>query len=567
MKKIRRFAAMVAAMALAAVMVAPSAMMSASAEAAEKTISFTGATEKGTHKYTAYRIFDGTANENGMNLAEKASLGNATWAGTEGKLADFIEALQNNTTLANDFDEATTVADIINILKDYEANSAKAKAFAAVAVENAAALGLPSVSSGEGSATTLNVETDGYYVISETFTPDTTNGGTEGAQTAYLLGVYDAAVGAEVTVKSSVPSVEKKVQDINDSADTPALTGLQDSADYDIGDIISYTITATIGAGIDSFDAYSLQFVDDMSKGLAMVNLDNSDTANKWKVEVIHGTDSPVDVTEMFDAKEKEGSAFTDGKVYTWSVTDIKTYGEEGEEKTLAAGDTVVLTYYAQLDSDAVVGAAGNPNTVSLKYDNNPNKSGEGTPGGETPKDKNIVFTYETVFNKVDENGNALDGADFELYKKTGTNTWTKVTELNGTDSDAINPTKTKSVDGTTFTFSGLDDGVYKLEETTTPDGYNTIDPIEFTITADHEVMANDPKLIKLTGTDGAEFKMTSVREQGQLSADIVNEKGATLPSTGGIGTKLFVVGGGLAAAMAGVYLVSKKKAKDETAE
>ena len=79
--------------------------------------------------------------------------------------------------------------------------------------------------------------------------------------------------------------------------------------------------------------------------------------------------------------------------------------------------------------------------------------------------------------------------------------------------------------------------------------------------------MADNPALNALTGTDGAEFTMTPVLEQGQLSADIVNEKGATLPSTGGIGTKLFVVGGGLAAAMAGVYLVSKKKAKDETAE
>lgn len=566
MKKTRKIAAMIAAMALTATMAVPGIMMSASAAATPDTITFTGATTKGTHTYTAYRIFNGTAGGNGMNTASGASLGNATWAGTsDATLATFINALKAEDALktgdTNDFATATTVNDIITKLATYDANSAKAKAFAAVAVAQATACGLPSV----GPAASLSVDTDGYYVISETFTPDTSDGGSEGAQTAFLLGVYDASAGAEVTVKSSMPTVEKKVQDINDSAATPTLSSLQDSADYDIGDIIPYTITATIGEGITNFDAYSLQFVDDMSAGLTMLNADNSAATNKWKVEVKHGSDDAVDVTSLFGTPaEANSTTNTGGKVYTWSVTNIKPYASG---KTLLPGDTVTLTYFVQLDSDAVVGAAGNPNTVSLKYDNNPNSCGQGAPAGETPKDKNIVFTYKTVFNKTDGT-NALNGANFDLYKKTGTDTWTNVTALH-TGDGAINPTKTGDATGSTFEFSGLDDGDYKLVETVTPPGYNSISDIYFTITADHDITSADPRLNTLTGnvTTGTITLTANASNAGILEANVVNTQGAQLPSTGGMGTTLFILGGGVTAAAAGIYLVSKKRAKEEDAQ
>ncbi|MCI5484375.1 MAG: prealbumin-like fold domain-containing protein, partial [Clostridiales bacterium] len=127
--------------------------------------------------------------------------------------------------------------------------------------------------------------------------------------------------------------------------------------------------------------------------------------------------------------------------------------------------------------------------------------------------------------------------------------TWTTVKEF--------------TVDETTtsFTFSGLDDGNYRLTETVTPAGYNTIDPIEFTVNAEHDVLSDNPALTSLSGnaTNG-ELTFTSNTTEGSLSADVVNNAGSTLPETGGIGTTIFYVLGGVLVLAAVVLLVTKKR-------
>ena len=172
-----------------------------------------------------------------------------------------------------------------------------------------------------------------------------------------------------------------------------------------------------------------------------------------------------------------------------------------------------------------------------------------------TPDDTNIVFTYKTVFNKVDSSKNKVEGADFKLEKKVN-GEWVDVTNLGSGENK---PTKTLT-GGNVFTFSGLDDGDYKLTETVTPATYNTIEPIEFTITADHQIESDNPALTSLTGTDGHEFTMTSDVTAGSLTADVINEKGSTLPSTGGMGTTLFYVLGAVLVLGAGVVLISRRR-------
>ncbi|WP_288154241.1 prealbumin-like fold domain-containing protein [uncultured Sharpea sp.] len=122
-----------------------------------------------------------------------------------------------------------------------------------------------------------------------------------------------------------------------------------------------------------------------------------------------------------------------------------------------------------------------------MTYSNNPNKGGEGETG-KTPDDKNIVFTYKAVVNKVDQEQKTLAGAAFKLEKKNNQGVYNLVKSFTaGND--------------TTFEFKGLDDGDYKLTETTTPAGYNTITPIEFTISADHDTTADEPALTRLSVT------------------------------------------------------------------
>ena len=455
------------------------------------------ADDKGTHTYGAYQIFagdiatDGTLSNivwgSGITDAGKTALGNAT---------EYAKGM----TTTNASEKATQLAGYLS---------------------TAEKTGSDKIEGLEG----------GYYLIKDENDP---TGSKPSSQTKYILKVVNDVT---VKVKSSVPSVVKKVQDINDSDNEPTLSGLQDSADYDIGDTIPYTITATIGSGIANYSAYSFQFVDEMSKGLT---LDES----TWDIKV-----GEKSIKNLFTLT----STGTDSKTWTWSATNIKPEITDGKQ--------VVLTYNCTLNKDAVIGSTGNPNTVKLKFDNNPNNCGKGSPAGETPWDKNIVFTYKTVFYKVDGSNNnvALTGADFKLEKKTGPDTYTDVTTLH-TGEGVANPTKTGDSTGSTFTFLGLDDGTYRLTEITTPSGYNTIEPIIFTITAGHEVTSDNPSLTSLTGAGGASFTMTPNLADGSLTATIQNQKGSTLPSTGGAGTTAFYVIGGVLVAGAAVMLIAKNR-------
>lgn len=222
----------------------------------------------------------------------------------------------------------------------------------------------------------------------------------------------------------------------------------------------------------------------------------------------------------------------------------------------------ITVEYTATLNENAVLGSAGNPNEVYLEYSNNPNKSGEGNnETGNTPKDVVIVFTYKTVISKVTKNPDydpevegseeyiPLAGAEFTLEKyNKKTDKWEAITVV-------------KNDEGTTFTFSGLDDGNYRLTETKTPAGYNTVDPIYFTITAEHDVLSDNPALTSLSGnaTTG-ELTFTPNTTNGSLSADVVNRAGVTLPETGGMGTTLFYVAGAGLVLVAVVLLITRKR-------
>ena len=492
--------------------------------------------DKGVHTYEAYQVFAGTiAEEN-----NKTILTNITW-GDGVNSVNLLAALQGETNNVfkegndNIFKDCTDAKDVAKVIGDKNvANDSEfAKKLATIIAAN-----ISNKNSGTWNSNTKQITglAAGYYFVQDADNSPVSSENSQkpAAKTRYILEVVKNVT---VSVKSSVPSVVKKVQDINDSDATPTLTDLQDSADYDLGDTIPYTITATIGSGIDNFSSYSFQFVDEMSKGLTL-------DQGSWDIKV--GNKS---IKDSFALSGVSSTTSSGGKIWTWSATDIRS--------EISDGSKVVLTYNCILNADAVIGSAGNPNVVKLKFDNNPNSSGNGTPAGETPWDKNIVFTYKTVFNKVKEdNTTALTGADFKLEKKVD-GTWVDVTSLH-TGTGAVNPTKTGDSTGSTFTFTGLDDGVYKLTETTTPNGYNTIDPIEFTITAEHTIEADDPALSSLTGTGGATF--TFNLSEGSLSTNIVNKKGSTLPSTGGVGTTVFYVIGGVLVAGAAVVLIAKNK-------
>ena len=394
-------------------------------------------------------------------------------------------------------------------------------------------------------ASSANTVSDGNYVIfglaAGYYLVKDQDGSLTGDNDSYTEYIVKVVSNTTATPKSDVPTVQKKVKDINDSTDD-AMTGWQDSADHDIGDSVPFQLKATLADNVSSYTTYKVVFRDTQSKGLTYNN----------------------DAKVYIDGKETDGFTVTD-TVNADGTTTLTVSCDD--VKALGAGNSSVITveYTATLNENAVLGSAGNPNEVYLEYSNNPNKSESGdNETGNTPKDVVIVFTYKTIISKVTKNPDydpevegskeyiPLTGAEFTLEKyNKETDKWEAITVV-------------KNDEGTTFTFSGLDDGNYRLTETKTPAGYNSIDPIEFTVTAEHDVLSDNPALTSLSGnaTTG-ELTFTPNTTEGSLSADVVNKSGSTLPETGGMGTTLFYVLGGGLVLVAVVLLVTKKRMKE----
>lgn len=464
--------------------------------AATYTLTLTGTTTG--HTYEAYQIFAGdlSTKEDGTKVLSNVKWGTGvTYTGTE-SAADVAKALGDRTmTIAQLEDKLTLTTPVKTVTSSKDST----------AIDGLAA---------------------GYYLVKDT---DGTQANKSDAYTKFIVQVVGDA---EVKIKSDVPTVVKKVQDKNDS--TGETTGWQDSADADINDEVQYQITGTMPGNIEDYTTYKYVFTDTMSEGLTY-------TANNAKITIGNTV-----VTSSFkeDVTTKDGST-----VVTWTCENLK--GIEGV--TINKDTKVVVTYSAKLNENAVIGSTGNPNTVNLTYSNNPNKGGEGETG-KTPDDKNIVFTYKTVVNKVDQNKDSLKGAGFTLQKK--------VKKEDGTTTEYKEVKSFTAGEDTTFTFSGLDDGDYKLIESTTPAGYNTITPIEFTISAKHDQTSDNPTLTELTvNKTTGEATFTADKDAGSLTTDIVNQKGSTLPSTGGIGTTFFYVAGCAMVVLAGVMITARKKA------
>ena len=405
-------------------------------------------------------------------------------------------------------------------------NDSDAKDFASEVSKYLATASASSVADGQDYK--INGLAPGYYLVKD-------KDGTvpqEQAYTKFILEVVGTNVSA--AVKSSVPTSEKKVKDTNDT--TGETTGWQDSADYDIGDQVPFQLTGNVADDYSQYKgAYQLVFHDTLSNGL---------TFNENSVKVyVNDSDTPVSSDQYTIAYPA-----TDNHSFDVTINDVKSLGDHVTK--------VRVEYTATLNENAVIGSVGNPNTMYMEFSNNPNST-TGTDKGQTPEDKVIVFTYKVVINKVDSRRIPLAGAAFKLEKVLSNGEKKLVKEYTiGEDED--DPEKTR------FEFTGLDDGKYILTETVTPEGYNTMDPITFNITASHDTKSDDPKLTDLNGNavDG-EIKFTVNETKGTLTASVVNYMGSELPSTGGMGTTVLYVAGTIMILAAGVFLVMKKKAEN----
>lgn len=265
------------------------------------------------------------------------------------------------------------------------------------------------------------------------------------------------------------------------------------------------------------------------------MNGNNGTAAKTWTL-------ANTDYTATIPAAAEDGTQ-------SWSLT-IDDVIAKCEGIKIAQGFTVEVIYNAHLNENATInnasGTTDNKNSVNLEYSNNPNAEGTGKTENKTV----YAFTFSITNKKVidDVNGAALAGAGFRLYKDEDCVQEYKLVKDNTLN--AYRPVKDGeaaeemfSDNNGNFPIKGLDAGTYYLKETTTPKGYTTAAVRTITIKATHSINESGNPQVTLTS-------------DSTLDNKIVDKKGSTLPSTGGMGTVLLYVAGIAVFALAGATLV-----------
>ena len=342
------------------------------------------------------------------------------------------------------------------------------------------------------------------------------------------LGYYlvDTTLGTLCSLDTTNPDV---VMEEKNEVPTNVKTVEEDSTgnygeknDVDIGQTVNFKSTITAQAGAENY-----VFHDKMSAGL---------TYGSVTCITLNGT--AVDASNYtVTAPAADGDTF--------DVTFTQAFCD-----TLKANDQIVISYTATLNENAKVGLEGNPNESKLSYGDKGDASH--TPSGTTPPSTTKTYTWDVDVFKYTMNGEtetALAGATFTLSKNAdvsnpialvseGNNVY-RVAKTNETD------TATEITTDATgkFTIKGLDADTYYLTETAAPAGYNKLAaPVTIVI-----------------GENGV-VNGTTEAPQGVDEVKVLNQSGTELPSTGGIGTTIFYIVGGVLVVGAVVLLVTKKR-------
>lgn len=486
----------------------------------------------------AYKMFSATVGGEGANKAVSYTLTD-TW---KPFFMDSTASGLNGATDANVNDKANEyVSELAG--DNLVAFATKASNWAQTQAKNITADKTATVSAGatNGNYTATFTGLDyGYYVVA---VPGATLANTSG-QYATLVSVDSTNVNANI--KGSLPTVDKKVQVNGNGADT---------ADAKIGDTLTFTLTSTI-PDMSAYDTYAFNFKDTLSKGLTYGDI-TSVTVEGVDAPLVKDTDYTVTTTP----------AAAGNTLLTVGMTDFK------NKQQTNAGKKITVTYTATLNENAVVGGAGNVNSATIQYSNDPSSTGT----GESEPDKVRVFTYGfTVDKYTGDNYNdaatRLAGAEFTLTAKGDTSAikFVQVNAGSATEDAVYRVAKAGETAGTTTTittpangkvvFQGLKNGEYTLTETKAPAGYNKLASaigVKVNGSNDGTDTTNATVTITYDNNNGSDYDQTA--SNGVIP--VQNKSGAILPGTGGMGTIAFTVIGVLVIALGVAWTLKRKNA------
>lgn len=501
------------------------------ADTATLTVSTTDAKFAG-KTVNAYKMFSATVSGDGKAVSYtltdewKPFFKDSTASG----LTDVTDANVNDK--ANDYVSKLTG-------KDLAAFATKASNWAQAKTNNIKAAATATVSTGatNGNYTaTFNGLDYGYYVVA-----------VPGATLANASGQYATLVSVDRTnvtanIKGDLPTVDKKVQVDG--------TG-KDATDAKIGDTLTFTLTSTI-PDMSAYDTYTFNFKDTLSKGL---------TFERVTSVTIDGVAAPLTVGTDYTVTTPTAS---NNNTLTVAMKDFKT------KQQVNAGKKITVTYTATLNKDAVVGGAGNVNSATIQYSNNPSTNGT----GESEPSKVRVFTYGFTVDKYtgDQYTDAatrLAGAKFTLAPKNGDPmSFVQVNAGSATANAVYRVAKAGETGTTTITtpengkvdFQGLKNGEYTLTETEAPAGYNKLaSAIGVKVDGRNDGTDNTDATVTITYNNDNGSVYGEHASNGVIP--VRNKSGVTLPGTGGMGTIAFTVIGVLVIALGVAWTLKRKNA------
>lgn len=438
---------------------------------------------------------------------------------------------------------------------------------------------------GDGTANKANVMDpykieglhDGYYLVKD----KTEELNDNEVRSLFMMQLVEDS---EVTPKPSSVEIIKRIAKGDDRLTYAPFTS---------GDVIDFVLRGTVPGRIASYSSYKYEFVDTMEEGLELV-------PGSIELRIYNGTDYTVveknETNSLYTVTEESPTG--GGKRITVTIPDLKKI-EENPAYSVQGGSYIVVRYKAKLNitdnqPKASLGKNSNNNSVKLRYQQDPHDSNTMV---NTAENLVQVFTFGVDITKIDgARKEVLPGADFVLYRQRGGQNeyalinnhgwiydWTKesptsLEEKIKTETDSNEKaelqkllddmTVTSGTDGK-ITINGLAEDTYWLEETDAPEGFQKLeDPYQFQIdaiynenvdTTDGIVMPAELTSLDLLPKGGSRVPNTQ-GDKAYVAVSIVNNPGHTLPETGGIGTTIFYVVGGILAAGALVLLITRKR-------
>ena len=512
------------------------------AYAGEITISKTATeTDANALSYNAFKLFNATNNADG-------SVSSITWVNDDTKNAVLGVITENDPAYAGGINAqaaaewiaskvtgtgSTTIVDASSIANQI-----------AVAVSGKAA----TETLGSGTATTLE---SGYWLFVANF--NSTQNAVDKAGTSPIF----AVVGGDaltITPKTGTPTVNKTIK--NDQTDEYGKV-----ADSQVGQVVEYELAGNVASNIATYSTYSYTFTDELSAGIELTSI------NDVKV-TIDGTDVTAKAT----------IGYADKKL---TVAFDNLFAAKGG---INANSKVTVTYRAKLTSAAVIGGAGNPNTVTLTYSNNPNTDSKGTSTPSTARD--YAFKLHLV-NSDKATNQKLAGAKFTIQATGADDAESKnlYVQADGT----LGPQAYEfeiGADGT-FDVAGLDAGTYTVTEVAVPSAAGSPDvaykPLSSSFTfkiapeynADTQTLTNLGLTVAgnanaIAGLDTSDNNTLDADDgsavntaNGMVNVTVANEKAIKLPLTGEQGIALVMGAGLVIVAVSAVSLSRRRREED----